>query len=49
LGDWLCFGSSGSSFCHCSSVINCFRLAIKKSFLQQSIHKSFKGASLKYF
>lgn len=47
--DWLCLGNKGSSFCHCSSVINFSCFAIKKSFLQQSIHKSFKGASLKCF
>ena len=48
-GDCLCFGSSGSSFFHCSSVINFSLFAIKNSFLQQSLHKSFNSASLKYF
>lgn len=48
-GDCLCFGNSGSSFFHCSSVINISFFAIKYSFLQQSLHKSFNSASLKYF
>jgi hypothetical protein len=48
-GDCLCFGSSGSIFFHCSSVIKCSFFAIKNSFLQQSLHKSFNSASLKYF
>jgi len=48
LGDCVCVGSKGSSFCHCSSVINCFCFAIKNPFLQQSVHKSLPRASLKY-
>ena len=47
-GDCLCFGSNGSSFFHCSSVINVSLFAIKNSFLQQSLHKLFNGASLKF-
>lgn len=48
-GDCLCLGSSASSLFHCSSVINFSFFAIKNSFLQQSLHKSFNSASLKYF
>mgnify|MGYP001825942129 CR=1 FL=1 len=48
LGDCLWTGNKGSYFSHCSSVINALRFAIKKSFLQQSIYKSFNRASLKY-
>ena len=47
-GDCLCFGSRGSSFFHCASVINFSFFAIKNSFLQQSLHKSFNSASLKF-
>ena len=36
-GDCLCSGNSGSSFFHCSSVINVSFFAIKNSFLQQSL------------
>lgn len=48
LGDCVWTGNSGSNFFHCSSVINAFCFAIKNSFLQQSIYKSFNRASLKY-
>lgn len=48
LGDCSCFGNRGSSFFHCCSVTKFRFFAIKKSFLQQSIRKSFNGASLKY-
>lgn len=47
-GDCVCVGSKGSSFFHCSSVINALCFAIKNSFLQQSVHKSLPSASLKY-
>jgi hypothetical protein len=48
LGDCVWTGNKGSNFSHCSSVINVLRFAIKNSFLQQSIYKSFNRASLKY-
>jgi hypothetical protein len=48
LGDCVWTGNKGSNFSHCSSVINVLRFAIKNSFLQQSIYKSFNCASLKY-
>jgi hypothetical protein len=48
LGDCLWTGNKGPNFSHCSSVINVLRFAIKNPFLQQSVHKSFNRASLKY-
>ncbi len=47
-GDCLCFGSSDSKFFHCSSVKYFSCLAIKNSFLQPSLHKSFNSATFKY-
>jgi len=49
LGDCMCFGNKGSNFFHCSSVMKVSFFAIKNSFLQQSLHKSLPGASLKCF
>jgi hypothetical protein len=48
LGDCVWTGNKGSNFSHCSSVINDSCVAIKNSFLQQSVHKSLPRASLKY-